>query len=155
MDTWSRSRDTNSLNSSGFVVQNSYDIAGQYGPSDFDARHRFIISVSYLLPFTRHALTRGWQVAAVVQSQSGNPVNIVTSNSSLNSSPNTVRPDVTGPVTTIGDVDRWFDPSVFVPVNRFGMRDAVPRCGMTAAGSLPARARAPARLHIATRRPST
>ena len=52
---------------------------------------------STTLPFTGHALTRGWQVAAVVQSQSGNPVNIVTSNSSLNGVPNTVRPDVTGP----------------------------------------------------------
>jgi len=39
-----------------------------------------------------------WQVAAVVQSQSGNPVNIVTSNASLNGLPNTVRPDVTGPI---------------------------------------------------------
>jgi hypothetical protein len=65
-------------------------------------------------------LTRGWQIATVVQSQSGNPVNIVTSNSALNGVPNTVRPDVTGPITTIGSVDGWFDPSVFVAVNRFG-----------------------------------
>ncbi len=56
----------------------------------------------------------------MVQSQSGNPVNIVTSNSSLNGLPNTVRPDVTGPVRILGEVDGWFDPSVFVAVNRFG-----------------------------------
>ena len=36
---------------------------------------------STTLPSTGHALTRGWQVAAIIQSQSGNPVNIVTSNS--------------------------------------------------------------------------
>ena len=65
-------------------------------------------------------LTRGWQIAAIVQSQSGNPVNIVTSNSSLNGVPNTVRPDVTGPIEIVGSVDQWFDPSVFVAVNRFG-----------------------------------
>ena len=59
-------------------------------------------------------------MAAVVQSQSGNPVNIVTSNSSLNGAANTVRPDVTGPIRIIGSVDQWFDQSAFVAVNRFG-----------------------------------
>ena len=34
--------------------------------------------------------------------------------------PNTVRPDVTGPIRIIGAVDQWFDPSAFVAVNRFG-----------------------------------
>lgn len=118
--TWSTSRDTNSLNSSGFAVQDAYDIPGQYGLSDFDARHRFVLSATYALPFTAHVLTRGWQVATVVQSQSGNPVNIVTSNSSLNGVANTVRPDLTGPIRIIGSVDQWFDPSAFVAVNRFG-----------------------------------
>jgi hypothetical protein len=118
--TWSKSLDTNSLNSSGFAVQNSYDIPDQYGLSDFDARHRFVLSGSYALPFTGHVLTRGWQIAAVVQAQSGNPVNIVTSNSRLNGMPNTVRPDVTGPIRIIGSVDRWFDPAVFVAADHFG-----------------------------------
>ncbi len=118
--TLSKSLDTNSLNSSGFAVQDSYDIDSQYGLSDFDARHRFVLSATYELPVTGHPLIRGWQLAAIVQSQSGNPVNIVTSNSSLNGVPNTVRPDVTGPVRVIGEVDRWFDTSVFVPVDRFG-----------------------------------
>jgi hypothetical protein len=70
--TWSKSLDTNSLNSSNFAVQNGYDIPNQYGLSDFDARHRFVLSGTYALPFTGHVLTRGWQVAAVVQSQSSN-----------------------------------------------------------------------------------
>ncbi|MET0164666.1 MAG: TonB-dependent receptor [Vicinamibacterales bacterium] len=118
--TWSKSLDTNSLNSSGFAVQDSYDIANQYGLSDFDARHRLVVSAIYELPFTRHPLSRGWQVAAIVQSQSGNPVNIVTSNSSLNGVPNTVRPDVTGPIRIIGSVDQWFDTSAFAAVDRFG-----------------------------------
>jgi Carboxypeptidase regulatory-like domain/TonB dependent receptor len=118
--TWSKSLDTNSLNSSGFAVQNGYDIAAEYGLSDFDARHRFVLSVLYSLPFTGHALTRRWQVAAIVQSQSGNPVNIVTSNGGLNGMPNTVRPDVTGPIRIIGREDQWFDPSVFVAVERLG-----------------------------------
>jgi len=118
--TWSKSLDTNSLNSSGFAVQDSYNIAGQYGLSDFDARHRFVVSAMYDLPSTGHAMTRGWQVAAIIQAQSGNPVNIVTANSSLTGVPNSVRPDVTGPVHIIGSVERWFDPSVFVATDHFG-----------------------------------
>ena len=118
--TLSKSLDTNSLNSSGFAVQNGNDIAGEYGLSDFDARHRFVISAIYDLPFTGHALTREWQLATIVQAQSGNPLNIVTSNSTLNGVANTVRPDFVAPVRIIGSVDRWFDPSSFAAANGFG-----------------------------------
>ena len=118
--TWSKSLDTNSLNSSGFAVQDGYDIPNQYGLSDFDARHRYVVSCIYALPLPDWPLTRGWQIAAIVQGQSGNPVNIVTSNSTLNGVPNTVRPDLTGPVRIIGTVEQWFDPSAFTAVNRFG-----------------------------------
>ena len=118
--TWSKSLDTNSLNSSGFVVQDSYDIPNEYGLSDYDARHRFILSATYALPFTRNWATRGWQAAVIVQSQSGNPVNIVTSNSTLNGTPNTVRPDVVGPIRIIGSVDQWFDTTAFAAVSHFG-----------------------------------
>jgi len=118
--TWSKSLDTNSLNSSGFAVQNGYEIGAEYGPSDFDARHRFVVSAIYDLPFTGRTLTRGWQVATVVQAQSGNPVNIVTSTAALNGLPNTVRPDLVGPVEIVGSPDQWFDPSAFAAVNRFG-----------------------------------
>jgi hypothetical protein len=118
--TLSKSTDTNSLSENTIRIQNSFDIAGDLAPSDFDARHRFVVSAIYDLPFTAHAAIRGWQVAAVVQAQSGNPVHIVTSSAILTGVPNAVRPDVTGPVTIVGSVDRWFDPSVFVPVNGFG-----------------------------------
>jgi hypothetical protein len=118
--TLSKSMDTNSLNSNGFAVQNSYNIGGEFGLSDFDARHRFVLSASYILPFSGNVFTRGWQIATVVQAQSGNPVNIVTSSSSLNGLPNTVRPDVTGPIRIVGSVNEWFDTSVFVAANHFG-----------------------------------
>jgi hypothetical protein len=118
--TWSKSLDTNSLNSSGFAVQDSYDIPNQYGLSDFDALHRFVLSATYAPPFTGHVLARGWQFAVIVQSQGGNPVNIVTSSSTLNGTPNTVRPDVVGPIRMIGSVDEWFDSTAFAAVGRFG-----------------------------------
>jgi hypothetical protein len=118
--TWSKSLDTNSLNSSGFAVQDAYDIPNQYGLSDFDARHRFVLSAIYELPFGGNALARGWRLAAIVQSQSGNPVNIVTSNATLTGVPNSVRPDQTGPIQILGTVEEWFETSSFTAVNRFG-----------------------------------
>jgi hypothetical protein len=120
--TWSRSLDTNSLSSppTSITVQNGYDIADSWGPSDFDARHRFVLRGVFALPLGTHAILANWQVAAILQLQSGSPLNIVTSNSSLTGVANTVRPDVTGPIRTIGEINQWFDTSVFVPVNGFG-----------------------------------
>jgi hypothetical protein len=120
--TWSRSRDTNSLSSppTSITVQDGYDIADSWGPSDFDARHRFVLRGVFELPLGTRAMLAGWQVAAILQLQSGSPLNIVTSNSSLTGVANTVRPDVTGPIRILGDINQWFDTSVFVPVNGFG-----------------------------------
>lgn len=120
--TWSRSLDYNSLSgpATAVTVQNSHDVADSWGLSDFDARHRVAISSVYELPSGSHPLLDGWTLAAILQAQSGNPVNIVTSNSSLTGVANTVRPNVTGPIQIIGDVNRWFDPSVFVAVDGFG-----------------------------------
>jgi hypothetical protein len=118
--TWSKSIDYNSLSSQGVVVQNSYEPRGDRGPSDFDARHRLVVSAIYELPFRGHWSKEGWQLAAIVQSQSGSPVNIVTSNSTINGIPNTVRPNVTGPIAITGEVEQWFDTSVFLPAAGFG-----------------------------------
>ena len=118
--TWSKSLDYNSLNSQGVVVQNSNDLRSNRGLSDFDARHRFVCSSIYDLPFRGNQLVDGWQLAAILQAQSGNPVNVVTSNSNVNGVANTLRPDVSGPIDIVGSVDRWFDTSVFTSVARFG-----------------------------------
>jgi hypothetical protein len=117
---WSKSLDYNSLSLQGVVVQNSYDLRGDRGLSDFDARHRFVVSAIYDFPFKRNRLISGWQLAVIVQAQSGNPINIVTSNSTFNGVANTLRPDVTGPIQVIGSVDHWFNTTVFVPVADFG-----------------------------------
>jgi len=118
--TWSKSLDYNSLSSQGIVVQNSYDLRGDRGLSDFDARHRFVVRATYDVPFHSNLLVQGWQLATVLQAQSGNPVNIVTSNSTVTGVANTLRPDVTGLIAILGSVDRWFDTSVFSSVARFG-----------------------------------
>jgi hypothetical protein len=72
------------------------------------------------LPFKGNQWVEGWQLGAILQMQTGNPVNIITSNSTVNGVANTLRPDLAGPVNTIGSVDRWFDTTLFVAINRFG-----------------------------------
>ena len=119
--TFSKSIDYNSLNSQGVVIQDSYNLRGSRGLSDFDARHRFVISGLYELPFRGNLLVEGWQLSTIVQSQSGNPVNIVVNNAAFTGTNNTVRPDVTSPIEILGTPNRWFDTSPFVvPVGRFG-----------------------------------
>ena len=120
--TWSKSIDYNSLSSPPTVitVQNSYDLRNDRGFSDFDARHRLVVSGTYDLPFKGNRFKDGWHLAAITQLQSGNPVNIITTISTVNGVANTLRPDVTGPVEIVGAVERWFDTSAFAPVARFG-----------------------------------
>jgi len=91
------------------------------GLSDFDARHRFVLNGLYELPFKGNQFVEGWQLSSIVQSQSGNPVTIVVNNSTFTGTNNTVRPNVTGPISILGTPNRWFDISPFiVPVGRFG-----------------------------------
>jgi hypothetical protein len=120
--TWSKSIDYNSRSSPPTIVpvQNSYDFRGDRGLSDYDARHRLVANAIYELPFKGNRIKEGWELACIIQSQSGNPVNIITTNSSVNGVANTLRPDVTGPIQIIGNVERWFDTSVLKPVTHFG-----------------------------------
>src|SRR6202008_5179358 len=78
--TWSKSIDYNSQSSQGVTLQDSYNLRGDRGLSDFDARHRFVISGLYELPFKGNQLVEGWQLSTIVQSQTGKPVTIVVNN---------------------------------------------------------------------------
>ena len=119
--TFSKSIDYNSLNSQGVVIQDNFNVRGSRGLSDYDARHRFVFSGIYELPFHGNQLVEGWQLGTIVQSQSGNPVNIVVNNAALTGVNNTVRPNVTGPIDILGTPNRWFDIAPFVvPPNQFG-----------------------------------
>ena len=107
--TLSKSRDTNSLSENVIRVQNSFDIGADLAPSDYDARHRFVINTIYQLPFSGNALVEGWQVGGIVQAQTGNPVNIVSNITTFNGVVNTLRPDLIGTLDVIGGRNQWFD----------------------------------------------
>jgi hypothetical protein len=126
--TFSKSLDYNSLNSQGVVVQDSYNIRGDRGLSDYDARNRFVISGLYELPFKGNRLVEGWQLGSILQLQSGNPVNILAGNplaipgtaiGGANIAALTgvasLRPDVIGNIETKGQVTQWFSNSVCDP----------------------------------------
>ena len=93
--TWSKSIDDNSRNIQGISVQDSYNIRGDRGLSDFDARHRFVLSAVYGLPFRGNRLVEGWQLSLIETLQSGNPINFHTTNSSVTGLA-TLRPNVNG-----------------------------------------------------------
>lgn len=111
--TYSKSIDDNSLNSQGTILQNSLDLANSRGLSDFDARHRFVLSGFYELPFRNNRLTSGWEVGTIVQAQTGNPLNVTTSIANFTGTSPLVaggglRPDLLAPITITGNPAQWF-----------------------------------------------
>jgi hypothetical protein len=124
--TFSKSIDYNSQSSQGVTVQDSYNLRGDRGLSDYDARHRFVISSIYELPFRGNRLVEGWQLSMITQSQSGNPVTILAGNAltvgaigaaNANSLTGlaTLRPDVTGNINITGKPNQWFDNKICDP----------------------------------------
>jgi len=97
--TYSKSIDDNSQNNQGLVIQDSYNIRGDRGLSDFDARNRFVIHGIYNFPFHGNRLKEGWRVAGVGTVQSGNPLNFHATNALFTGSA-LLRPNVTGIVNT-------------------------------------------------------
>ncbi len=99
--TWSKSQDINSLGSQGgYVLQDNYNPRGNYGLSDFDARNHFVFSGIWNLPFHGNRFAEGWLLANITQLQSGNPLNVVTNNSTYNGTAGTIRPMLVGRYST-------------------------------------------------------
>ena len=97
--TFSKSIDDVSRTAQGLVIQNSYNIRGDRGLSDFDARHRFSLNGIYQLPLRGNRFLEGWQLAPIVTLQTGNPINFRTNNTSFTGAA-TLRPNVIGTVQT-------------------------------------------------------
>ncbi len=76
--TFSKSIDTNSVGSSEPQIQDFRNLKAERALSDFDARHRFALSGTYMLPV--HAknnivkrVVEGWSLSPIVNVQSANP----------------------------------------------------------------------------------
>lgn len=104
----------------GNSVSIGQSLAYEWGPSLFDARHRFVVSFGVELPtpheigsVVRH-LIGGWQLNGIIQAQTGFPFTVTegvrTDIRYLTNRPNqTCDPNASGPQTT----DQWFDTSCF------------------------------------------
>lgn len=116
------------------LAQNPFDLASERGRSMFDARHRFVFSYQYSLPFWKHPenwyqkVLGDWQVSGITTLQTGTPFTVYDSTdvsfqggapeiSGFSSSrPNLVGNPNTGPRTT----SDWFNKAAFqqlFPVN--------------------------------------
>jgi hypothetical protein len=128
-ESWSKSIDDNSRNYQGVVIQNSLNIAGDRGLSDFDTRQRIVMNGIWQLPFKGNRLKDGWQISLIEQTQTGNPLNFHTSNSAFTGQA-LLRPSVTGTVVTgfspasngsAAAINYIQNPAVFInPGNAFG-----------------------------------
>jgi hypothetical protein len=81
------------------LAQNPFNLNAEHGPSLFDARHRFVFSGSYQIPFRRsakglaHTALAGWQLNAIANFSSGTPFTVYDSaNVALQGS----SPEITG-----------------------------------------------------------
>jgi outer membrane receptor protein involved in Fe transport len=103
--TWSHTLDVSTdSNNSGFP-QDPYNWRADYGNSNWDVRHRFVGSFTYVLPFLLKSpngflkqTLGGWQTNAIVTLQSGFPFNVTSPGDPANTGRTSERPNVTGAV---------------------------------------------------------
>jgi hypothetical protein len=95
-------------------LQDSTNVGGDFALSDYDARHRFVLSALYELPFKGNQLKEGWQISVITQGQTGNPINVVT-NLGNTGVINSVRPDLVGNLDVVGTPEQWFSNGVCDP----------------------------------------
>jgi len=151
--TWSHSiDDVSSFNITGSasqpvagendLAQNPFDLAAERGRSMFDARHRFVLSYQWSLPFFQHSQTwyghvfGNWALNGIFTAMSGTPFTVYDSSDvSLQGQAPEIsgfssnRPNVVGnPNNGPGTAAEWFNVSAFQkvvqdpssPVQQFG-----------------------------------
>ncbi len=83
----------------GFLPQDSANLKGDYGNSDFDTRHSFTAGINYNLPTPNHGpklLVGGWQLSSLLSFHTGQPFNITDDNDQAGTGEGFQRPDLIG-----------------------------------------------------------
>jgi Carboxypeptidase regulatory-like domain/TonB dependent receptor len=131
--TWSKSIDMLSSEGPGAVTNQTDPVHAQtseYGPSDFDSRHRFVINGLWQLPIfpknkgLLHTLLGGWELGGILTAYSGFPWTPVTGfQQSLApvTSAATIAP--TRPVAYFGNAGMDYSSQCFIDSCNFGGRD--------------------------------
>jgi hypothetical protein len=109
------------------LAQNPFDVGAEYGPSLFDARHRFVASASWEPRVPDHssstvrAIFGGWQINSIATFNSGTPFTVTDSaNVSLQANSPPISGFVAARPNQVGDpnagphtVDAWLSRSAF------------------------------------------
>ena len=129
--TWAKSIDNVSLDTAG-AIQNSMDLRSEKALSDFDVRHRFVMSFLWEIPSVRKSWARwaigGWQLNGILTMSSGIPFNVVSGLDRALTGSGTQRPNLVGdphldPDRSRADLTaKYFNPSAYVlpPLGSFG-----------------------------------
>ncbi|HEU4933555.1 MAG TPA: TonB-dependent receptor [Pyrinomonadaceae bacterium] len=119
--TWSHSID-NASDGQDYVANatqpdNSHCTKCEKANSNFDSRHRFVVSASYALPNfleSHPRLGKGWQLNGVVTVRTGNPFHLTLFDDYNNTGEFFPRPDVVGdPYAGTSSPDRFINLSAF------------------------------------------
>lgn len=128
--TYGKSIDTASGLDGTNQPQDNYNLGAERGLSDFDIRHRLVLSSVWAVPLGRHrrwldqggaaaAILGGWQASAIVTLQSGQPLTAVLDTALSGTQSNgTDRPNLlANPNLPAGQRQpgHWFDTTAFAP----------------------------------------
>jgi len=82
------------------------NVGNDYGPSDFDVRHRVVVSFNYDLPvFRGNRLLGGWTVNSIISWNTGSPIGMYDSSSDANANGvRSDRPEFVGPGSVLGSI---------------------------------------------------
>ncbi len=118
--TYGHSRDDLS-GTRGFIPQNSYNLRGDYGNSDYDIRHSFAGFISYAAPTPSRLkpLLGGWQFNSLLSFYSGVPFTVFSGTDTSLTRENNDRAEIvsdpfkTVPADVKGSYAYWFNPAAF------------------------------------------
>ncbi len=118
--TYGHSRDDLS-STRGLIPQNSYNLRGDYGNSDYDIRHSFAGFISYAAPTPSHLkmVLGGWQFNSLLTFYSGAPFTVLTGTDTSLTQENNDRAEVVSnpfqgvPADVKGSYAYWFNPGAF------------------------------------------
>lgn len=111
----------------GAYWMNTYEPEWNYGPAFFDARHNFVFSANYEVPYGRgrahgadispivDAILGGWRLSGIFQVRSGFPITVTDGSApSQQGQRGNERPNCVGdPVPADQNIDHWLDINAF------------------------------------------
>ena len=116
----------------GAYWMNAYQPEWNYGPAFYDARHNFVFSANYEIPFGQgrrygaassgvvDAILGGWRLSGILQLRSGFPITVTDGQApSLQGTRGNERPNCIGdPVPSDQNINHWLDINAFSRVPR-------------------------------------